>query len=55
MIDFICSIISSIISMVTILYLIETLILICVVIYSNIVNKSDPLPSRDKRDKRYKD
>ena len=38
-----------------IFYFIETLILICVVIYSNIVNKSDPLPPRDKRDKRDKD
>ena len=54
MVDLICSIISSIILMATILYLIETLILICVVIYSNIVNKSDPLPPRDKRDKRDK-
>ena len=51
----VCAVILTIIMTAVIFYFIETLILICVVIYSNIVNKSDPLPPRDKRDKRDKD
>ena len=54
-IDCIFSTVCTIILIASIFYFIETLILICVVIYSNIVNKSDPLPPKDKRGKRDKD